>query len=182
MNLKTYLSIFWRRKWVILTTVAMTLLITLVGTAFMKPTYSAAAKVQVTTALRGSLGFVDYDLNYADRLMNTFVEIASSGPVRDELMFRYNLDAPPQVKAEIIANTELMKISVDARDAQLASKLANTLAELLITKGEELSSQNNQHALDYLQKQMAQVQTELGTARQTYDRLVAQSSTDVSQI
>ena len=97
-------------------------------------------------------------------------------------MFRFNLDASPKTSAEIIANTELIKISVEAKDAALASNLTNKLAEILVTKGEGLANQNNDDAQNDLQKQLKQLQTDLTAARGTYDRLVAQSPNNVAEI
>lgn len=182
MNLKTYSSIFWRRKWVLLTTLVITVAVTLVGTRFIQPTYVASAKLHITTAPRGTLSSLEHDLPYTDRLMNTLIEIATSGPVRQELVSRFNLAHHPEISAEIIANTELMRLTAEANDAKLASDLTNGLADIMVTKSEALVNQNNQNAQDYLQKQLAQLEPELNAARQAYDRLVAQSPNDTAKI
>ena len=182
MNLKTYLSILGRRKWVLLATLVVTLAVTVAGTRLMKPVYTASAKLHVTTAPRGTLGSLERDLPYSDRLMNTLVELAASGPVRDELTFRFSLEQYPQISAEIIANTELMKLTAEANTPKLVSDLANAFADVMVSKGEDLVNQSNQNAQESLQKQLAQLETELNTARQNYDRIVAQSPNDTAQI
>ncbi len=182
MSLKTYLMVFQRRKMVVLMTVSFALIVTLVGTELISPTYAATASLQFNTPSRGSLEFVDHDLGYADRLMNTISEIASSTSIRDKLMKRFNLGTPPIVKAEIIANTELLKISTDAKDAMLAKNIANAVAEMLVAKSGELSQQNTQRGQEYLKQQLSQLEIDLAVARQTYDDLVAQSPNDIGKV
>ena len=39
--------------------------------------------------------------------------VATSGPVLEELMARLGLDEPPEITVEVVANTELIEITVE---------------------------------------------------------------------
>jgi capsular exopolysaccharide synthesis family protein len=135
MELRTYLTILWRRKWIIAFTVAITLIVVVIGTLMMTPKYVASATIRVVPPPPVSgqrLGW--NDIQYADRLMNTYTKIATSGPVLTELADRLGLDRLLRIEAEIPANTELMQITVEDSNPIIAMEAANTLAEILIAE------------------------------------------------
>jgi non-specific protein-tyrosine kinase len=177
MNLQTYLEILWRRKWAIILTAAITLAVVIIGTFMMAPTYRASTTLRIATPSSGSIGNFRYDITYADRLMNTYAKIAKSKPVLAELAQQLNLNGPPEVEVEILANTELMQLKVVDPDPLVAAQGANLLAEILIAQSQELNA-DGQTAREILSEQLAQVGEELGQARLEYEQLVEQSPED----
>lgn len=171
MNLRAFLTILWRRKYVFTLTVVIAVAVAFVGSTMTAPVYIGSAKLHVATALRGSLGFVDYDTNYADRLMNTYTYIANSGPMLNELMLRFDLEAPPVVSVEAIANTELMVVQVEADTPTLARDLTNALAAQLVIKSEELSIKNADIALRSLEEKLNEIESSVIDARKVYESL-----------
>jgi non-specific protein-tyrosine kinase len=182
MELRAYLAIIWRRKWVIVVMVAVAVTVSVVGTLTTTPTYMASATLRILTATSGSLDRVSYDINYAERLMNTYVEIATSRPVLEELVETLGLAAPPEIQVEIVPNTELMKIVVEDQDSTLAALAANTLAEILVFRTKELYSGGGRSAQEILSTQLNQAEHELSQARKEYEDLIAQSPDDVELI
>ena len=136
MDLKYYLSILWANKWIIITTFVITLIVVIVGTMLITPIYSSSTTLRVATASTSSVSYTDYQ--YSDRLMNTYTKIATSRPVLDELVSKLNLQTKPDVKVSTIPSTELIKIIVNSPDPQVAQNAANTLAEILTVKSQEL--------------------------------------------
>jgi len=132
MEIRTYITILWRRKWVIAITLAVTVTVVLVGTLMMTPKYVASTTLRVLTATGGSADWVEYDTMYGERLINTYAKIATSGPVLAQLAQRLGLDQPPRIEVEALANTELMQITVEDPDPILAREAANALAETLV--------------------------------------------------
>src|SRR6476661_4020622 len=114
MELKDYLRILSRRKWVILLTLVVTVVVVSIGTYLTTPVYQATAVFRIAVSSGGPLSFSDY--TYADQLMNTYVEMATRRPVLEELVQRLTLSRAPNIKAEIIPNTELIKITVEDTD------------------------------------------------------------------
>ena len=94
--------------------------------------------------------------------MNTIPVLATSGPTLAELARRLGLLTPPQVTAELLANTEIIKITVMDHDPALAEKAANTLAAILIEStntlylGENVAARNK-----VLKQQLTDAETEL---------------------
>src|SRR5512136_889415 len=97
--------------WVIIITLVVTMVVVILGTQLQTPIYESSTTLRIATSAGTQLSYQDYQ--YADRLMNTYIEIATSKPVLDELMKRLKLSKSPDIKAEILANTELIKITVD---------------------------------------------------------------------
>src|SRR5512137_766051 len=101
MDLKYYFTILWGNKWIIVTTLVVTLIVVTFGTLLITPIYSATATLRVATASTGSLTSADYA--YAERLMNTYTKIATSSPVLQELAGKLNLLTIPEVKVSTIS-------------------------------------------------------------------------------
>jgi len=173
MNLKVYLAILWGNKWVILSTLLVTMAVVITLTFLTTPTYTATSTLRVATAAGGSVTYTDY--MYADRLMNTYVKLATSAPVLGELTVKLGINKPPEVKVAIVPNTELIQLSIESPDPMLAQSAANTLGEILVTKSKELYSGGGKSPLEILADQLEQAEAELKQARLDYEALVASS-------
>ncbi len=172
-SLYTYLSIIERRKYIILVTLFVTVAIVALGTFLATPVYSASTVLRVATNPSGSANSADYA--YADRLMNTYIKIATSRPVLDELAQRINRSEPPKVIVEIIANTELIEVTVEDRDATIVAAAANILAEIMIDQNGWLYSGGRESTVKILAEQLARVESDLERARKEYESLVIES-------
>jgi capsular exopolysaccharide synthesis family protein len=66
--------------------------------------------------------------------MNTYVGIASSTPILEELRGRLELgpDEPSSIEVKAIPDTELLRITVEDSDPILAQNAANAMAEILL--------------------------------------------------
>ena len=170
MDLKNYINILWRRKWVILLTLLLTFGVVYLGTMMTEPVYRAAAVLRIAVSSGGSLSSQDYI--YADQLMNTYVEMATRKPVLDELSKRLDLTRPLGIRVEIIPNTELIEITVQDTDPGLAAMAANTLAEVLIAHGNNLYLGGDKRLSDVLGEQLTQIQADLDATRQEYELLL----------
>lgn len=180
MDLKVYLSILWANKWIIFTTLVITLIVVTIGTMLITPIYSASTTLRVATASTSSISYTDYI--YSDRLMNTYTKIATSRPVLEELVSRLNLKTIPEVKVSIISSTELIQIVVKSPDPTVAKNGANTLAEILITQSQTLYSGGEKSTTEILSEQLAIAEAELNQARLDYETLVATSPNDTEKI
>jgi non-specific protein-tyrosine kinase len=180
MDLKYYLSILWANKWIIITTLVVTLVVVIVGTMLITPIYSASTTLRVAAASTSSISYTDYV--YADRLMNTYTKIATSRPVLDELVAKLNLQTTPDVKVSTIPSTELIKILVNSPDPAVAQNAANTLAEILSVQSQELYSGGEKSTAEILSEQLQIAEADLNQARADYDALVTASPNDAESI
>ena len=173
MDLKYYLSILWGNKWIIITTLVITLFVAIVGTMLITPIYSASATLRVAASSTSSGSYTDYVT--ADRLMNTYTKIATSSPVLAELASKLNLQTLPNVKVSSISSTELIQILVKSPNPQVAQMAANTLADILIAQSQTLYSGGEKSTTQILSEQLNIAETELNKARTDYETLVAKS-------
>lgn len=135
MELKDYIEIILRRKAVIIVTLLIAVLVTSIGTSLMTPLYSASSKMRIASAALGNPGSLRVDLAFTDRLMNTYIEMATSKAVMDPVSeIHGDLDGT-SINVEVLANTELMLISVEDPDPVRAANIANSVTEFLIAEG-----------------------------------------------
>ena len=180
MDLKGYLVILRRKIWVILSTLFATVAAVTIVTFLITPTYTAVTTLRVATAASGVVSYSDY--MYADRLLNTYVKLATSRPVLDELTKELNLHKAPQVKVVTVPNTELITISVDNPDPQVAQNSANSLAEILVAQAKELYAGQGKSTQDILGEQLTQAENDLTQTRQQYDAYVTLHPADTEGI
>ena len=171
MELKQYWDIIWRRKWLILTTLLTCLIITAVGTFATAPVYRASVKLRIGTASQGSPTSLRYDLLYADRLMQTYEDIATDAPIRFKLQQAWGDIDKEALSVEILANTELMLIHVEDTDPVRAADIANMAADLLLLEMENSGGQN-QPSLGQMEAELGELERELEDTRQTYETLL----------
>jgi succinoglycan biosynthesis transport protein ExoP len=191
MDIRFYWAILWRRKWVVVLTVALALLVTIIGTVLMVPRYVGSATLRIATASSGTIADQRYDTQYTDRLMNTYAKLATSEPVIQDLARRLDTQKHitvdvqrllrGDIQVDILANTELMKISVEDDNPSVAADAANTLAQVLIDDYRANSSSSNT-ALETMRAQLDKVGKDLDQARKNYEQLVAQSPDATDQI
>ncbi len=178
---KSYPAILWHRKWLVIGTTVATLIVVLVGMLLVTPLYQASAKLRVFTAARGSVDWVDYDIAYTERLMNTYSQLATSQPVRQELAEQLNLTQIPDISAQVIPDTELMQISVEGTDPVLVTAVANGLAQILVARSED-SARGGRTAQEVLNEQLTLADEELSRAQAAYAEALAQAPEDSARI
>ncbi len=182
MELRTYWAILVRRKWVIAIAMILTTIVATAVSLLTTPTYIASTTVRVATFGSGIADSSKADINYSQLLMSTYASILTSGNVRSEIKEQLDLEAFPQLKAELIPNTELMKIKGEAENADTARDIANVGAQLLIEKSQELYTGGGQSTQDILGQQIEETKIELDDARAEYDRLLTESPEDAAGI
>ena len=77
MELAHYWAVISRRKGIILLTILVAMAIALLASFLLPPSYPATATVRISSATTGQLLSQNYDLQYTDRLMNTYSKIAA---------------------------------------------------------------------------------------------------------
>ncbi len=172
MELRTYLSILWRRRWIVLVTAVITTAIAAIFTFTTTPVYVSATTLRVATIGSGVIEYGRPDIGYTERLINTYAQIITSGSVRSDIMQQLNLSEPPVIKVELIPDTELIKVKAEATDPTTARQVADAAAFLLIEQSRQLYSGNGQTTQEILRQQIQQIEGELNTARQEYERLL----------
>lgn len=178
MELKNYLDVLKRRKWVLILSVFIVVAVSAAGSFLTVPQYEATATLRVAAAADRTMDYSDYQ--YTDRLINTYAKIITSSPVLEEVMRRFNLTKVPEVTAEAVADTELITIVVQNTNPVLARDIANALAEELVARSKGLYTGDSKSATDILGEQLAQVQDELTKARADYEKSLSEGQSSSS--
>jgi len=165
MDISELLNILKWRKWVIIICVLVTMLVVFVATWLTPPTYVATATLRIATSSSSST-YSDY--YFADRLITTYMNIATSRPLVDELVKQLKLSDAPTITVGQIPNSELIQISVEDRDPALAMTAANVLGNILITQGSEFFTGSGKSPADVLKEQVDRVGEELDRLRNEY--------------
>lgn len=183
VELANYFRIVWQRKWVVVLTTLIVFAVVAVISTQLDPVYRAATRLRILTTTQGEVGsLVEYNIWYADRLLNTYVQIIRSRPILDELVQTLNLDEIPEIEVEALANTEVIEIGVIHQDPVLATNAANTLSEILVEQSNSLYTGTGRSATAILGEQLAQNEMELNEARAEYEALFSSSTPSPEQI
>jgi succinoglycan biosynthesis transport protein ExoP len=177
VEIKNYLVILRRRKWVVITMALVTMLVVVVGTWLMKPTYTATATLRIATASASS---TSSDYNFADRLITTYINIATSRPLLDKVNKQLGLSKTPKVTVQQIPNSELIQVSVEDQDPNLAWGVANTLGSILISQGGEFYSGSGKTPSDVLKEQVDKAGADLNQIRANYYDHLAKNPDDIA--
>ncbi|MCD6356866.1 MAG: polysaccharide biosynthesis tyrosine autokinase [Anaerolineaceae bacterium] len=171
MELKTYLQIINRRKKIIIGIfgILMVLIITVGQTLPRK--YSATTNIRVIPPKIGGTNYVGFDLYYASRLMNTYVSLIFSNSVENELMKRLNISELPDIKADVIADSELIRISVLHTDPELSAEITNTIADILVARNNEAAIDTSGVAEILYNDRIEVITAELENVRTEYENL-----------
>lgn len=173
MELRNYLEILQRRKWIIIITTVICTALAALFTFLATPQYRSQTTLRVATIT---------NIDYTQLLMNTYARIATSGMVRSELRSQLGLERLPNINVELVPGTELMIITAQAPNPEQAQAIANTAASVLAAQSREIYSGSGQTTTEILAAQLAQAETELADARQQYDLLLSESPDDTTAI
>ncbi|HRW08061.1 MAG TPA: Wzz/FepE/Etk N-terminal domain-containing protein [Caldilineaceae bacterium] len=178
MDLANYLAILRRRKFVIgVVALVSTLVVALVSLS-TSPIYRATVTLRVSTAARGSLDWIDYDILYTDRVMRTYAELAGSAELLAKLQSELQLSAAPAVAVTIVPDTELMQIRVDYDEPATTAAAANLLAQLLLQENVTINTLSEARARTMLEERLQEAEADLTAAKALHAQLLTQSEAD----
>lgn len=174
MELQLYLDILKRRIVLVVIAAAMALLVVTIVGVLTEPIYTARTTMRVIS----DIGMADFRVreDYTIRLMNTYTYLLRSSPTIEKVLLALLprtaaltvTDVRDKVNVEVIPDTELITISVDNGDAELARDLANSLAAMLIEQAQNLYVGNRTSALQIIKDQLVQMENELEQNRQQF--------------
>ena len=163
-------------------TTLLTLAVAAYGSSLLPTKYKATVVLRVLTPAGGALDRIEYDTRYGDRLMSTYMQITVSRPVMSELMQKLELDEPPEIDVNVVANTELLEITATSGDPKLSRDIANTLGEILVARNVELYTGSGKTAAEILGEHLERIEAELDDARGEYNSLQQAETVDSAHL
>jgi len=148
----------WRRAWLIALCGLLAAIIGFLISAFaMAPTYSSHIKLYVNNS-SFSLGNTNFsisasELTAAQSLVKTYGEILDSRSTLERVIDKSNIDYTWKELSQMITyepsnNTEIMRVTVTSEDPYEASKIANTIAEVLPVRISEIINGASMEVVD----------------------------------
>lgn len=184
MEIRDFLDALWRRKWLIVVTTVICIAVAVIGSFVVRPTYNASALIRVSSAPNPLIDRAD--VQYVSVLMNTYTIMARSWPLYQSVIDKLQLNLRPSqlndmVEARVIADTEIIRITVSDSDPNRASDITNEIANMLISQTNSTSA-GGQSASEAIKTLLDQIQTELVDLQTEYNRLLTTTPTDTAKI
>lgn len=162
-DLRDYLQILRRRKFVIALSVAVVFAVALGVSYLQTPRYAAAAKLLLKPRTSQSV-FANQSQGYVDpvRSVQTEIEVINTEPVQD--IVRRKIGSAPGVRARVVGQTDLITVRAESTDAARAALIANTYAAAYIDF-------RRTQALDQFSAASEEIQTKITQLQQQIDSL-----------
>jgi capsular polysaccharide biosynthesis protein len=182
MELKAYINIVIKR-WPIILAITVVVFLLSIGYAIKYTGYEAESSLQIITPLGGSMDYTYYDTTYADRMINTISQIATSDGMKKELEGKLGIASLPDISVKIIPDSEIIQIAVDSRNPALAAQAANALAELIVSNQSRMAENSGiSDELALLNNQKTALETPLAQDQQEYETIVKSLSLGEAQL
>jgi capsular exopolysaccharide synthesis family protein len=182
MELKSYISIIFRRKWLIVFVAGLLIVLASLAINLLPNKYSASTKLRVLTPKSGGANYVDYNIYYASRLMNTYAALASSTTMVQDIKDKLKLTVDPNISVSVIADSELIKITSVEDDPTLSAVIANTVAEMLVSQSKAGSDNIQSLSANAINDRLDKLNAELAVVRKVYKQLVVPYNQDNNRI
>jgi len=95
-------------------------------------THVSTSIVQVVGPFAGDDTYRDFNRDYAERSMRTYIALSDTEPIRSEVRDALGLDELPSIVAAPIPGTELVEITVEADDGDTATAVADEMAAVFV--------------------------------------------------
>ena len=175
IDLKEIFIMFWNRRVQLLLIVAAFFIIGFVYTmGFVTPEYTSSTTLvlaqinseKTTDAITAS------DITLNSKLVSTYSELIKSKKVLREVISNLGINVKEEtlrhgITVNAVKNTELIKITVTNKNAEVSAKVANEIAKVFEKQVAEIYNINNVHVVDE-----AEVATEPSNINHTKDILM----------
>ena len=154
------------RRWRVIGLVLVSALVgTLAGVLAGARHYEAIATLQVPVASASGASVGYDDLNYTDRLVNTYKQIGESNTLREQVQRALPAARDAEVAVEPKANTEFVELRAEASDPRLAARVANSWAQALVREVRTRAARRQADVRRQVTQQLDQIAAELPTLR-----------------
>ncbi len=130
------------------------------------PVYEASVTLQFASPVLYTPEQGRYDIDYASQVMNTYAYLAKSRIVGSQLQAQFGLSDPIAIDTEILPNSELLRLTVEAGIPAMANELATALGGILVSRGVEGVYSEFRKREEELNRQIEFVENYLTMAKQ----------------
>ena len=171
-DLRDYMQVLRRRKFVVALSVAVVLGVSLGVSYLQTPRYAASAKLLLKQRASQSV-FANQPQGYVDpvRSVQTEIEVIKTEPVQD--IVRKKIGSAPPVQVRSVGQTDLVTVRAESTDAARSSLIANTYAAAYIDFRRAQALEQFSAASEEIQTKITQLQQQVDSLGSTTTNLPA---------
>lgn len=157
IDIKELIGLFWSKKLEILViTIVFTILGTIYSFTMVTPKYEASTTLVLASLKENaSESITQTDITINSKLVATYSELVKSKTVLREALTNLKLEEKvseeslrSNIKVKAVEDTEIIKITVENEEPEIASNLANEIARIFSIKVVEIYNINNVYVVD----------------------------------
>lgn len=169
-DLRSYLDVLWRRKWIVIAVVVATSAVALALSVTQTPLYRATAEVLVESGTPQQI-FDPVTGAYNDpaRSIQNEIEFMTSDEVADAVDEELPDAAPVSITAR--DDADIISVSATSEDAQLAADTANTYAEVYLRERRQQSVRDYQESAAVVEAQLQELTTQIAQVTTTLEQV-----------
>jgi succinoglycan biosynthesis transport protein ExoP len=192
LTLGDFLEIARRRRWTILQTLAVVAVVGFVATAMMRPVYQAESKLLVQAA-SAQINAMNTENPLVDLLamvqppsVETQIQVLQSAPFIDDVFRRCRVAKTesgvyePAIRVAAIRDTNVIEVTVESRDRELAARVANTILDEYQDQTRMINLEEIQRARQFVEREAQKSRRELAKAE--HDLLLFKSDQRVAEL
>ncbi len=149
LDIKEFLSYLKKFLWALITLPIIAVsAVAYYDTNIKTPLYESSSQVALLQSDSSSAAATLSEINANQKLTSTYSVIAKSKTVLEQVIFDLGLDTTPDVlaksvKVSTISDTTILKITVSDKDPELASRIANSIADVFTNKTDIIKTLDN---------------------------------------
>lgn len=186
LDLRQLWQALWRRKWIIAGLFLVSCVVAYMYSSRMTPVYEATTTVVVrerpsALSLPGLEGLTGGGQSYVQSSLNLFRSRTLALQTAHRLGFDYDVHSPEfnsfrsRISVQPSSGSDMVRISVQHEDPELAERIANMLVETFIEESQRMNSQDVRAAREFIQAQLTQFEADLEQAEENLVRYKEQA-------
>jgi non-specific protein-tyrosine kinase len=185
IDIKQYLYLLWSWAWLILLTGVLAAAAAYVVSKRMTPVYEASTRLLIS-APSNTGGLDPFSLVTTQTMISTYSEMLVERQVLQGVIDQLGLattaeDLKDSITVEIVLNTQLMVVTVEDTDPQLAADIANSIATVFTDRIRQLQSQRFAASREGLAKQVSEMEARIATISSEIEAIEQQMSAAATQ-
>ena len=170
LDLRKYALLLWHWLWLIALCTILAGSAAYIVSRSTHPVYSASAVLLINVAPSGTAGTDSNSLAASRSLASTYVELLQTSDILDKVVAKLDLplssmSLAARVQAQVVANTQLIQISLEDTDPQRATMIVNTLADVFRQMNEEQQLSRYASLSASLTTRIQQVEKDIATTQ-----------------
>lgn len=178
VEIRHYFSIFLRRWWLVLLAALIAAGIGFAVSQTQDPVYRATTSVIIGQSIQATQ-LDSRDIQTSERLALTYADVARRQPILEGAIISLNLNYSWQslrnrVRVELVPDTQLLEISVEASSREEAISIADELArQLILISPTSLQNPEDESARLFVQERLQDLQKKIEISQARLDELAS---------